>query len=70
VLFTNREAKMNAKLLLQVLLTLGCLALAIGVLEAVVGHQWLASAKAWWEGAMACWMLIVAIRMVYPAHAK
>jgi hypothetical protein len=26
--------------------------------------------QGWWRGAMACWMLIVAIRMVYPAQAK
>ena len=62
---------MNAKLFLQVLLTLGCLALAIGVLEAVTAQRWLlVSGQTWWRGAMACWMLVVATRMVYPAQAK
>jgi hypothetical protein len=61
---------MNTKLLLQCLLTLGCLALAIGVLSTIVGQRWLVSGAGWWRGAMACWMLIVAIRMVYPPQAK
>jgi hypothetical protein len=61
---------MNAKLFLQILLALGCLALAIGVVEAVTLQRWIASGVGWWRGAMACWMLIVAIRMIYPAHAK
>jgi hypothetical protein len=61
---------MNAKLLLQILLTLGCVALAVSVLEAVVGQSWLISPGGRWRGAMACWMLIVAVRMVYPAQAK
>jgi hypothetical protein len=34
---------MNTRLLLQVMLTLGCLALAIGVLEVVVRQYWFAS---------------------------
>jgi hypothetical protein len=61
---------MNAKLSLQILLTLGCLALAIAFLEAVTAQRWLVGPGAWWRGAMACWMLIVAIRMVYPAQAR
>jgi hypothetical protein len=61
---------MNTKLVLQVLLTLGCVALAVSVLEAVVGQSWLISPGGWWRGAMACWMLIVAIRMVYPTQSK
>jgi len=61
---------MNTKLLLQVLLALGCLALAIGTVQSVTGWGWLTAPEGWWRGAMACWMLIVAIRMVYPAHAK
>jgi hypothetical protein len=63
---------MNTKLLLQLLLTAGCLALAIGLFEGTVGmgRPMLFSPAGWWRGAMACWMLIVAIRMVYPAQAK
>jgi hypothetical protein len=61
---------MNTKLILQVLLTLGCVALAIGVLAALVNQRWLVSGVGWWRGAIACWMLIVAIRMVYPAQGK
>ena len=61
---------MNAKLFLQVLLALGCLALAVGVLTTVAGQRWIVSVVGWWRGAMACWMLIVAIRLVYPAQAK
>jgi len=61
---------MNTKLVLQVLLTLGCLALAIGIVQTLGGRGWLTSPEGWWRGAMACWMLIVAIRIVYPAHAK
>lgn len=38
---------MNARLFLQVLLTLGCLALGIGVLEVVVHQYWFASQKVW-----------------------
>jgi len=61
---------MNTKLLLQVLLTAGCLALAIGLLDAFLARTiWLTS-QGWWRGAIACWMLIVAIRMVYPAQVK
>jgi hypothetical protein len=70
IIRANQETTMNTKLLLQVLLTLGCLALAVGVLEVVAGQLWLASAKGWWEGAIACWLLIVAIRTVYPVQAK
>jgi len=61
---------MNTKLVLQVLLTLGCLALAIGIVLTLVGGGWLTGPEGWWRGAMACWMLVVAIRIVYPAHAK
>jgi hypothetical protein len=61
---------MNTKLFLQALLALGCLALAIGVVETLTGRALLTSPEGWWRGATACWMLIVAIRMVYPAHAK
>jgi len=61
---------MNTKLFLQVLLLLGCLALLAGVLEAVAGTTWLLAPRGWWEGAMACWLLIVAVRIVYPAGQK
>jgi hypothetical protein len=63
---------MNTKLLLQLLLTAGCLALAMGLFEGTIGggRSWLFSPVGWWRGAIACWMLIVAIRMVYPAQAK
>jgi hypothetical protein len=59
---------MNAKLFLQVLLTLGCLALAIGVLEALVSQSWMFAPAGWWRGAIACWVLVVAVRAVYPAQ--
>ena len=61
---------MNTKLVLQVLLALGCLAMAVGIFGTVAGQGWLTTPEGWWRGAIACWMLIVAIRMVYPAHAK
>ncbi len=61
---------MNTKLFLQVLLLLGCLALLAGVLGAAVGHSWLLTSRGWWEGAMACWLLVIATRMVYPAGSK
>jgi len=61
---------MNAKLLLQILLTVGCLAITVGIVEAVLGQAWGLTPEGWWRGAMASWMLIVAIRMVYPAHAR
>jgi hypothetical protein len=63
---------MNAKLFLQILLTLGCVALAIGAFEGTVGlgRPRILSPVGWWRGAMACWMLIVAVRMVYPARAN
>ena len=62
---------MNTKLLLQVLLTLGCIAMAISIATTLVPSAGaLTSAEGWWRAAIACWMLIVAIHMVYPAHAK
>jgi hypothetical protein len=60
----------NTKLFLQILLTLGCLAFAVSVFESVAGVGRFTSAEGWWRAAMACWMLIVVIRMVYPAQAK
>jgi hypothetical protein len=63
---------MNAKLFLQILLTLGCVAMGIGALDATVGlgRPWILSPVGWWRGAMACWMLVVAVRMVYPAQGR
>lgn len=63
---------MNTKLFLQILLALGCVALSVGALDATIGRgqPWILSPVGWWRGAMACWMLIVAVRMVYPAQAK
>ena len=63
---------MNTKLLLQILLLLGCLASLAGLCEAALGKPdlLLLPPQAWWRAAIACWMLIVAIRMVYPADAK
>ena len=61
---------MNTRLVLQVLLALGCLAMAVGIVGTLLGQGWLTTPEGWWRGAIACWMLIVAIRMVYPAHAK
>ena len=63
---------MNTKLLLQVLLTLGCLAVVVALCDATIGQgrSWLVGPTGWWRGGMACWMLVVAIRMVYPAQAK
>jgi hypothetical protein len=61
---------MNTKLFLQVLLLLGCLALVISAVEALSGNTWVLAPRGWWEGAMAFWLLAVAVRMVYPAPAK
>jgi len=63
---------MNAKLLLQVLLTLGCLALVVALVDATLGlgRSWVFSPVGWWRGGIACLLLVVAIRMVYPAHSK
>lgn len=61
---------MNTKLFLQVLLLVGCLAMVLSVVSTVVGQVWVTPPEGWWRGAMACWMLAIAIRMVYPAHAK
>ena len=61
---------MNTKLLLQVLLLAGCLSLLVGLVEALTGRTWLLAPRGWWEGAMAFWLLLIAIRTVYPASAK
>jgi hypothetical protein len=57
---------MGTKLFLQILLLAGCLALAVAVIGAALGtRMWLPPA-AWWRAAMACWLLIIAVRAVYP----
>ena len=61
---------MNTKLFLQILLLLGCLASLVGVFEAAVGRTLMFSTQGWWRAAIACWMLVVAVRMVYPADSK
>jgi len=61
---------MNTKLLLQMLLAAGCVALAVGALAELQRQIWIAPPEGWWRLAMAFWMLIVAIRMVYPTQAK
>lgn len=61
---------MNTKLFLQVLLLLGCLSLAVAVIEALTGATWVLAPRGWWEGAMAFWLLAIAVRVVYPAPSK
>lgn len=61
---------MNTKLFLQVLLLLGCVSLVIAVLQVFVNQMWFFSSRGWWEGAIACWLLVVAVRVVYPDRAK
>ena len=64
---------MLAKLFLTIPLILGCLGLVMAVLGTVMPNWWLGALKTpetWWRGAIACWMLIVAVRMVYSVQAK
>ena len=61
---------MNAKLFYQVLLLLGGVALALGVVVAVIGRPILLSPQGWWRGAIAAWVLVIAVRAVYPPMAK
>jgi hypothetical protein len=61
---------MNAKLFLQILLTLGCLAGAIGVADALLGRVMWLTAQGWWRAAIACWVLVIAVRAVYPTQQK
>ncbi len=53
------------KLFLQILLALGLVALAVGVIEVFVGKTILFTTQGWWRGAMACWMLLVATKLTY-----
>ena len=50
---------------LQILLTLGLVALLVGVLEVFTGTRIFFTTQGWWRGAMACWMLLVATRLTY-----
>jgi hypothetical protein len=60
----------NTKLFLQILLLSGCLALAMALLDAFLQREiWLTS-HGWWRGAIACWVLLIAVRTVYPAQPK
>ena len=61
---------MNAKLFLQVLLTLGCVAGAFGVADSVLGRVLWFTAQGWWRAAIACWVLVLAVRAVYPTQPK
>jgi hypothetical protein len=61
---------MSTKLLLQILLLLGCLALIVGGAVAVFGWRLVLEPEGWWRGAVAFWVLAIAIRMVYPADKK
>jgi hypothetical protein len=61
---------MTTKLFYQILLLLGCLALMAGAAEAVLGQTWLFAPEGWWRGAIAFWVLLIAVRMVYPPAKK
>ena len=60
---------MNTKMLLQVLLTLGCLALVIGTIGAFAHTTFMIPPQGWWRGAIAFWVLLIAVRTVYPGQA-
>jgi hypothetical protein len=64
------EATLNAKLLCQILLLLGCVALAVGVLDVFLGRTLLFTQRGWWRAAIAAWVLLIAVRTVYPPTAK
>ncbi len=64
------EATLNAKLFYQVLLLVGCLAMAVGVLDVLLGRIILFTQQGWWRCAIAAWVLVIAVRSVYPAPAK
>lgn len=61
---------MNAKLFYQVLLLLGCLALAVGLLEKVLLQNFWLTPQGWWRGAIAAWVLVIAVRTVYAPASK
>ena len=53
------------KRFLQILLTLGLLAFIVGIVEVLAGRTFLFSPQGYWQGAMGCWMLLIATRVVY-----
>ncbi|HVN76552.1 MAG TPA: hypothetical protein VMT19_09560 [Thermoanaerobaculaceae bacterium] len=53
------------KMFLQILLTVGLLAFAVGVVEAFAGKVFMFSPQGYWRGAMAMWVLLVATRLTY-----
>ncbi len=50
---------------LQILLTLGLLALVVGIVEMFVGRTFVFTPQGYWRGAMAFWMLLIATRATY-----
>ncbi len=64
------EATLNAKLFYQVLLLLGCLALVLGLLDVFLAKNIWLTTQGWWRAAIAAWVLLIAVRMVYPPTAK
>ena len=54
------------KLFLQLLLTLGLLAFIVGSILAFTGKTFLISPQGYWRGAMGFWILLIAVRTVYP----
>ena len=61
---------MNAKLFYQVLLLLGCLAIVAGLLCVFMGRTIMFTPQGWWRGAVTAWLLVIAVRVVYPPTAK
>ena len=61
---------MTTKLFYQLLLLLGCLASAVGLVEAALGQAIWLTPQGWWRVAIAAWVLVIAVRMVYPPSAK
>lgn len=64
------EATLNAKLFYQVLLLAGCVAIAAGLAAVVLGHTVIFTPQGWWRGAVSAWLLVIAVRVVYPPKAK
>jgi hypothetical protein len=53
------------KVFLQILLTLGLLALIVGTVLSIAGKTFVFSSQGYWRGAIALWMLLIATRAVY-----
>jgi len=53
------------KTFLQILLTLGLVAFALGVVAAFTHRVILFTPQGWWRGALAFWMLLVATKLTY-----